>query len=67
MKSKEFYREQIIQACKQGEACTFRQRYVLPTFDQLCENLGCNCCDFLTLLWLDDEYVEPVTESGANI
>lgn len=66
MKNREKRREEIIQACKKRTLCKdILKKFVLPSFGQTCSedspcnDTECDSCQFLAVLWLDEEYKEP--------
>ena len=65
MKNREKFRDAIVKNAKTTEkrvsVCEFIKINVLPHFGAKdCYSINCAWCKFLTELWLDEEYTEPL-------
>lgn len=62
MKNREKFRDEILESAayeKRG-ICDFRRENVYPHFGiEGCIGMSCSWCQFITDLWLDEEYIEP--------
>lgn len=60
MKNREKYKEKLIEMCKKGDFATFYDKYVSPFYGtKSWIDISSNTGVVLTILWLDEEHIEP--------
>ena len=64
MKNKEKYKNELMNAIKDGRLCAFIQKYGVyrmfkPDWESFCGTMRCYFCPTVLQIWLDEEYEEP--------
>lgn len=60
MKNREKYKDELVEACKNDEFYAFYDHNIKPFYDtKPCHSTEENKAAILTILWLDEEYIEP--------
>lgn len=64
MKNREKFRNELMEAIKEGRLCAFMQKHGVyrmfkPDWESFCVLMNCHFCPTVLQLWLDEEYKMP--------